>query len=371
LAYDARIYEVMIASPSDVPHERRLISQILHQWNSVNAKDRGILLMPITWETHASPAMGMRAQEVINTQVLKDADLLVAVFWTRLGTPTGSSASGTVEEIEKHISAGKPAMIYFSSQPVRPDSVDTEQYRALLEFKDKCRSTGLIEEYEELGEFQEKFARQLAQTVLRNFVQESNDHNNVFRESAPAIPTLSESAKELLSEAAKDSRATILRSRVLRGLRIQTNGRQFAETGSARSEAKWEAALQELYSSGLIQDLGYKGEIYQLTQAGYDAADRLESSGPATMPETDVQRKARKILNMKGTFITLRWLNPSDKAPIAGRVRSEADMIIADCDEDTVFLEAPMGAGRQSLPLNTILIGFDDQRHRPALEVTA
>ena len=30
-----------------------------------------------------------------------------------LGSPTGVSASGTVEEIEEHLRAGKPAMIYF------------------------------------------------------------------------------------------------------------------------------------------------------------------------------------------------------------------------------------------------------------------
>jgi hypothetical protein len=50
---------------------------------------------------------------VINRQVLADCDLLVAIFWTRIGSPTGSALSGTVEEIEKHLKAEKPAMLYF------------------------------------------------------------------------------------------------------------------------------------------------------------------------------------------------------------------------------------------------------------------
>ena len=50
-----------------------------------------MILMPVGWDTHASPEMGDRAQAIINKQVLKNADLVVAAFWTRLGSPTGVS----------------------------------------------------------------------------------------------------------------------------------------------------------------------------------------------------------------------------------------------------------------------------------------
>ena len=61
------------------------------------------MLLPVGWETHATPAMGDRPQAIINKQILAGCDLLVAVFWTRLGSPTGAAASGTVEEIEEHL----------------------------------------------------------------------------------------------------------------------------------------------------------------------------------------------------------------------------------------------------------------------------
>jgi hypothetical protein len=102
----------MIASPRDVPQERGLASEIIYEWNSIHAEDKRLVLIPIGWESHSSPAMGDRAQAILNKQVLKDCDLLVAVFWTRLGSPIGSSPRGTVEEIEEHLEAGKPAMIY-------------------------------------------------------------------------------------------------------------------------------------------------------------------------------------------------------------------------------------------------------------------
>src|SRR5438552_9179076 len=124
MAYDAKVYNVMIASPGDVELERSIVREVVSDWNAANSAARAMVLQPVGWETHSAPAMGDRPQSIINKQVLQKSDLLIAMFWTRLGTPTGAAPSGTVEEIEEHVKAGKPAMIYFSSAPVRPDSVD-------------------------------------------------------------------------------------------------------------------------------------------------------------------------------------------------------------------------------------------------------
>jgi len=95
MSYKATVFKVMIASPSDVASERNLIREILHEWNVINSDMRKIVLLPIAWETHSSPEMGDRPQAIINKQ-LKDCDLLVGVFWARIGTATGEYPSGTV-----------------------------------------------------------------------------------------------------------------------------------------------------------------------------------------------------------------------------------------------------------------------------------
>jgi hypothetical protein len=89
----------MIASPGDVAEERDVIRTVIHDWNDVNASISRLMLAAVGWETHSSPELGARPQELINSRLLKDCDLLVGVFWTRLGTPTGKSPSGTVEEL--------------------------------------------------------------------------------------------------------------------------------------------------------------------------------------------------------------------------------------------------------------------------------
>jgi hypothetical protein len=37
----------------------------------------------------------------------------------------------------------------------------------------------------------------------------------------------------------------------------------------------WQGALDELGNNGLVEPVGYKGEVFTLTRAGYEMADRL------------------------------------------------------------------------------------------------
>lgn len=282
MPYRATVYRVMIASPGDVAQERRVVADVVHEWNAIHSTDRRTVLMPVAWESHASPTMGDRPQAVINRQILEDCDLLVAMFWTRLGSPTGVAPSGTVEEIDEHLRAGKPAMIYFSAAPVRPDSVNEQQYAALRQFKDECRKRGLVEEYESLSEFREKLSRQLSQTVIRDLARDGGadlePEIDLAGLSRPSVPNISEAARELLLEAAKDSSGTILCLSVMGGSFVKSNGKAFTEGGNARSEARGRGAVRELAELGLIEDRSHKGEVFSVTDAGYRMADVLAQS---------------------------------------------------------------------------------------------
>ncbi len=270
----------MIASPRDVVQERQLAADVIHEWNAVNSFSSGIVLLPAGWETHSAPLMGDRPQEVINKQVLENSDLLIGVFWTRIGTPTGGAISGTVEEVEKHISAGKPAMLYFSSAPVHLESVDSEQYNKLQEFKESCRKRALFEDYDTPAEFRHKFARHLGITINRNkyFELKSSALNNGEETSSNSEIDIqvSDDAQQLVLEIVQDRTGTLLKLQAMQGLIIQTNGKQFTEVGNPRSEARWDAAVDELYQGGYVQDRGYKGEVFTVTNAGYELADAIQ-----------------------------------------------------------------------------------------------
>lgn len=279
MSFLANVFEVMIASPGDVQVERNIAREVIYEWNAIHSHSTQIIIQPVGWETHSTPSMGDRPQAIINKQLLMRSDLLLAVFWTRLGTPTGEASSGTVEEIDKHLGAGKPAMVYFSSVPVRPESVDEDQYRALKEFRKECEHRGLVETFESPTDFRNKFARHLASTINNHdhfkISSPLDVHSSLSFENRPDIPQISKEATELLVEASKDPRGCIMRLRHLNGMDVITNNRSFVEQGNSRSRATWESAVDELAGEALIKDVGYKGEIYELTREGYNLAEIL------------------------------------------------------------------------------------------------
>ena len=246
MSYTATTFNVMIASPGDVASERAIVRDVVYEWNAVNSNTRKIVLLPVGWESHSSPEMGAPAQAIINEQVLDRCDLLVGVFWTRIVTPTERHLSGTVEEIEKHISAGKPAMLYFSSKPVALDTVDMVQVNGLSAFKSSCQSRGLWESYDSHGEFKDKFYRQLQLKVndhaMFQVADQSGDGHSVI-ESRTSLPSLSQEARVLLKEASQDRGGTILLARHMGGTVLQTNGKNLISSNERREIAKWEQAL--------------------------------------------------------------------------------------------------------------------------------
>lgn len=280
MAYNAKVFNIMIASPSDVGSERNIVREVIHDWNAIHSEVRNIVLLPVGWETHLSPEMGSHPQEIINGKILEKCDVLVGVFWTRIGTDTGKYPSGTVEEIEKHIQAGKPTMLYFSNKPAYPDSIDQEQYLKLKEFKQSCQSRGIYETYDNLEEFKEKFFRHLQIKVNEDtsFVisTEGQAEENIIEESRISIPKLSEEATIILKEVSKDKNGIIMYLRSSSGRSVQTNGKNLVPDQSRRTVAKWESGMDELITYGYVVARGHKGEVFEITSPGYQVADLIE-----------------------------------------------------------------------------------------------
>ncbi|TBD65707.1 hypothetical protein ELH22_21445 [Rhizobium ruizarguesonis] len=161
MSFPATVFNVLIASPSDVPKERMAIAESLHSWNALNSKDTGKVLLPVMWESHSAPTMGDRPQGIINEQLVRGCDMLIGAFWTRLGSPTGRAASGTVEEINWFMKQKKPVMLYFSREKVDPDSLDTDQWQELRKFRDSLKAKGLLEQYADVNDLTQKLTRQI------------------------------------------------------------------------------------------------------------------------------------------------------------------------------------------------------------------
>lgn len=165
MSFQAQVFKILIASPGDVDEERQAIPEVISRWNNSNAESNGVVLLPVKWETHSAPLLGDRAQGVINNQVVTTCDMAIGVFWTRLGSPTGLSESGTAEEIEWFIKNNKPVMVYFSSRSIDPKNLDIEQYSALKEFEKKMQKIGLTGSYTSITDFKEQLLNQISINV--------------------------------------------------------------------------------------------------------------------------------------------------------------------------------------------------------------
>lgn len=160
----SNVYEVLIASPSDVQTERRVLTEVIEDWNSANSRSRSVSLQAVRWELDSFPQSGARPQELINRQIVQSADVLVAVFWSRLGTPTGDAASGTVEEIEHFREKDKPVLLYFSEAAV-PHNHDQDQLRDLRDYQKRVQGDTRYGTFRDAEDLRRQAARDLARLM--------------------------------------------------------------------------------------------------------------------------------------------------------------------------------------------------------------
>lgn len=199
MAYDCRVYRILIASPSDVEEERDIVVRAIQDWNDLHSYNRKVVLLPLRWETHTAPEYGIRPQAVINRSIVDDCDLVVGIFWTRLGSPTGEADSGTLEEIDRAGKAGKQIMLYFSKVSIDPDELDIEQVQKLKEYKTATYPNALVEAYRTRNDFRDKFMRHLEMKV-----------RDLQRNDSTSLPPLelsfvSEKDSELVGDSTKVS----------------------------------------------------------------------------------------------------------------------------------------------------------------------
>lgn len=163
--FDAKVFKVFIASPSDVVEERERIPAVINKWNSINSERFNVFLQPIKWEINAFPEIGDRPQALINSQIVGNSDILVGVFWTRLGSNTGKAISGTVEEINEFQKNNKPILLYFCDRDIPRDLLDYDQLKKLDEIKGKYQKEGVVFKYKEVTTLEELLFNHLTKTV--------------------------------------------------------------------------------------------------------------------------------------------------------------------------------------------------------------
>ncbi len=266
---------VFIASPGDVHLERDEACRVIHNWNAAHSMSRSVLIEPVRVETHSHAVQGGHPQDLINSQLLDRCDLLVAILWSRLGTPTNSDLSGTVQEI-REFSESKGhdgVLIFFCDRPL-PNTSDLAQVQAVRDFKDSIKSNGLYTHYTEVTEFGSLFRHQL-DLAMNRILAGSEFTATVERATQGTEVVFLPEANTILAAASMSSRPSVMLCSMLSGNELCAGDIGLNITGDERSEARWEGGLEQLENCGFVKDAGFKREVFRLTKRGFEAADQL------------------------------------------------------------------------------------------------
>ncbi len=164
-------YDVFLASPSDVNDERLQVRHAIDHFNNREGIQKGQILNLISWETTMAAGIGEDAQAVINEQVPPNYDILIAIFWHRLGSPTKRDISGSVEELKRGITLNKQQdkfpkiLVLFKDDPIPPSQLDVRQYESLMNFKKELEDLGVFYQYFSADKFRDVIDLNIVQAV--------------------------------------------------------------------------------------------------------------------------------------------------------------------------------------------------------------
>lgn len=148
MARSETIISVFVASPGDVNDERVALESIISELNRTWSRNLNLRLELIKWETDIHPSFGAYPQDVINQQVNDEYDVFIALFWSKVGSPTDTSESGTIEEFErayqKHQNdpASVDIMVYFKDEAIPPSKMDFVQLQKIQSLKEQLGEKG-------------------------------------------------------------------------------------------------------------------------------------------------------------------------------------------------------------------------------------
>lgn len=174
----SRRIRIFVSSPGDVEDERRQCGEVVQELNvtlRALVPEREIDLELVRWETHTHPDLSGTPQRAVDEQIDADYDIFLGIMWSRFGTPTSTSGSGTEHEFRAAHKgweeARKPAhlLFYFCEAPISAALAGqmADQLKAVYAFRTQLSQLGLVGSYEDREHFGDQVRRDLVLVLGR------------------------------------------------------------------------------------------------------------------------------------------------------------------------------------------------------------
>lgn len=136
--HQARVLKVFIASSLDMQADRDALDLYIRQRNDDLRQD-GVLLQVVRWETSSAAMSATRLQDEYNTAI-RDCDVFVGLFFSRLGTATEEEFDVAHDHFQR---TGSPRILtFFLNSHVKIQDLRHDDLRRLSDFKEKLTKLG-------------------------------------------------------------------------------------------------------------------------------------------------------------------------------------------------------------------------------------
>ncbi len=273
--YNSEVYNIMIGAPSDIQEEINIAITIINHWNYFNSEASNIVLMPLHWSISSYPACGVHPQKSINKQLVSKSDLMIAIFGTKIGTPTDTEISGTVEEIQEHILAGRDAMVFFKSSSDDIFSIDSQQFQKIKDFRENNKNSIFWCDFTDKDDFKQKLSDKL-QLYINNHWKDKQIFTPTHPNPVSGLQLTGEEKQRLVDWVKSEKEiATSFSSGNDFLYRI---GLKDYQVKKGKENAEWEDFFKRLQDTDLIELERYNKSnrpVYKLLKAAYDYVDEL------------------------------------------------------------------------------------------------
>lgn len=118
---DLKKCNIFIGSPGDVVRYKDKIEHLIELEGSTICEN--VIIKSYRYENDAPVTSYKKPQDIINEEVLEKCDILIALFHSKIGTPTVNYRSGTIEEVEYFLKRKKPVIFYFIDELIHPSEI--------------------------------------------------------------------------------------------------------------------------------------------------------------------------------------------------------------------------------------------------------
>lgn len=176
-----RLEKVFLTSPSDVSAYRKSAKKVINKINKGVLKFNSREFRLLSSES-VTPDYGETGQSIISKQIGNDYSLHIIIFWTKIGSHTGGSISGTVKEFKDAVDRFEKTktpriMIFRCLSKISPKSIDPDQLKEVNSFFQSVEKKSYYKEVTGTKDFESKFTH-----ALENYIQDLEKHDNELLE---------------------------------------------------------------------------------------------------------------------------------------------------------------------------------------------